>query len=91
MEPAVCTHRSACRKFDVLPNNVAVFAYACAECAMEVAADTWEDARCIFWLRAEKIWVRHLLRRRKAGETLTEREQQMIGHSPFGDANTHNF
>lgn len=86
-----CEHVSACRTFDVLRNRVAVFGFGCRDCGMEVTAGTWEDARTMFWLRAEKIWVRRLVQRRTNGETLTERERLMIGHSVFGDANSHNF
>lgn len=90
-DPTVCEHVSACRTFEVLPNGGSVFGYGCRDCGMKIMAGTWEDARAIFWLRDEKAKVRRLVQRRTNGETLTERERLMIGHSPFGDGCPHNF
>lgn len=92
-DPALCMHKVACRTFDVLPGpeKIAVFGYGCRDCGMRVSAYGWEDARTMFWLRAEKVTVRRLVQRRTNGETLTESERLMIGHSPFGDGSSHNF
>lgn len=76
---------------DHLTNGSTVYGFGCRECGMKIMAGTWEDARALFWLRAEKIKVRRLLMRRRKGEVLTEREKLMIGHSPFGDGAAYNF
>lgn len=75
----------------MLPGGIRVFGFGCRDCGAKVTAGTWENARTMFWIRDEKEKVRRLVQRRTNGETLTERERLMIGHSAFGDANPHNF
>lgn len=89
-DPSECQHVSACRTVEKV-NGATACGYGCRDCGVDIMAGTWEDARVMFWLRAEKVWVRRLVERRTNGETLTEREKLMIGHSQFGDAHSHKF
>ena len=58
---------------------------------MKMLAATWDDARYLFWLRAERLTVQRLMRRRTNGEKLTDREQNMVAYSPFGTGSWHSY
>jgi hypothetical protein len=91
VQPYACKHNQACRTVAALETGEQVMGFGCPECGLKVLAGTWEDARWLFWVRAEKITVRRLMERRTKGEELKPNEQRMIAYSPFGDGNSHNF
>jgi hypothetical protein len=91
VQPYACRHNQACRTVAALETGEQIMGFGCPECGLKVLAGTWEDARWLFWIRAEKITVRRLMERRTKGEKLKPNEKLMIAHSPFGDGNSHNF